>query len=250
MRSSTALLLIFLLAASSFSASAEEIDFNRDIRPILADNCFPCHGPDEASREADLRLDLRADADYVFKADSVEESDFWDRITSNDDDLLMPPPESGKSLTTEQKTVIKAWIEQGYEYQSHWAFIPPSKPKLPEVGDASKNWSRNEIDFFVSKEHEQQGISPSPSVGVNKLIRRLSLDLTGLPPAPEFVDHWSSELESNFDNGYSALCEELLRSPHFGERWARIWLDAARYADSDGYEKDKPRNVWFYRDWV
>ncbi|MFN3188977.1 MAG: PSD1 and planctomycete cytochrome C domain-containing protein [Aureliella sp.] len=251
MHTCMALLAILLLTVFPTRGSAdEEIDFNREIRPILANNCFPCHGPDEASREADLRLDLPSEAAYVFEAASPEDSDFWARITSKDEDLLMPPPDSGKALTAEQKELIHDWIGQGYKYASHWAFTPPTKPNVPEVSISGKRWSRNDIDFFVSRKHEQQDVVPSPRAEVYQLIRRLSLDLTGLPPTPELVDHWSSELESNFDRGYSDLCEELLRSPHFGERWARLWLDAARYADSDGYEKDKPRNVWFYRDWV
>jgi hypothetical protein len=232
-------------------SSAEILDYNRDVRPILSNNCFHCHGPDPTDREADLRLDLRTDegdvrgAEAVIDAQNPAESELIKRITSDDPDAHMPPPDSGKTLTPEQVKILRTWVEQGAKYQKHWAFVAPQRPEVPVV--KNKAWVRNPIDAFVLSQLEHEGLEPSAPAKPNALFRRLSLDLIGLPPTLE-------ELAEFDRNAGEKECDEqverLLASPHFGERWGRLWLDVARYADSDGFEKDKPRFVWMYRDWV
>ncbi len=228
------------------------IDYSRDIRPILSDNCFSCHGPDADARKAGLRLDRKADALAELKSGSraivagePEESELVFRIEEPDPSVHMPPPDSGKSLKPEQAALIRRWVEQGASWSEHWAFVPPRRPEVPAVSDAAR--VRNLIDAFVLARLQKEGLSPSPEADRVTLIRRLSLDLIGLPPTPEEV---ATFVADSRPNAYDELVERLLSSPHYGERWGRIWLDAARYADSDGYEKDKPRFVWFYRDWV
>jgi hypothetical protein len=226
----------------------EAIDFAADVRPILSDACFQCHGPDEASREAGLRLDAADQASAVIQPGDAEASELIARVVSSDSDLLMPPPDSGKSLTPQQIETLKRWVEQGGEYETHWAFVPPKRPEIPNTG--LDRWVAKPIDAFVAAKLESKGLSPSPQADSRTLVRRLSLDLTGLPPEPEVSRHWARRIEREGQSAYAELVEELLQSHHYGERWARLWLDAARYADSDGYEKDKPRTAWFYRDWV
>ena len=251
-------LCLGLLASGLFAGAAtasqegEPIDFARDVRPILSDSCFACHGPDEAERQAGLRLDLPSGAFEPAPSGGIavvpgnpEESELYWRITSEDDLDRMPPPDSGKELTPEQVATLTSWIEQRAPFEEHWGFVPPSRPELPGVSDAE--WCRNPIDFFVRARLDREGLDPSPEADRTTLIRRLSLDLTGLPPTPEEVDAF---LADESPEAYEHLVDRLLASPHYGERWARIWLDAARYADSDGYEKDKARFVWAYRDWV
>ena len=184
----------------------------------------------------------------MLEGKDADEAELLARVTSSDPETVMPPPDSGKSLSNEQIAVLQKWIQQGAAFETHWAFEPPKRPELPKHSDA--NWPKNGVDAFVLKRLNGEKLDPSPQAPPSTLIRRLSLDLTGLPPEPEFAARWESRLASEPDVAYQELVEELLRSPHFGERWARWWLDAARYADSDGYEKDKPRSVWFYRDWV
>jgi mono/diheme cytochrome c family protein len=236
-----------LLAADA----ARPVDFMRDVRPILADKCFHCHGPDDASREADLRLDqwlgagdVRGAKD-VFDQDKPAESELINRIASDDPDTRMPPADSGKVLTSEQVEILKAWVMQGAKYEQHWAFVAPKRPAIPAVKNEA--WVRNPIDAFVLARLERERLEPSPAAASNTLLRRLSLDLVGLPPTLEELSTFEMGVG---EHAYHREIERLLASPHFGERWARIWLDAARYADSDGFEKDKPRFVWMYRDWV
>lgn len=245
--------LFIWLAAAAARADEAPIDFMRQIRPILAQNCFMCHGPDESTREGGLRLDLREG--LLSELDSGERgivpghpqsSEILVRMTATEDFLRMPPPETGRSLTAEQIDLLRKWIEQGAPYAEHWAFQPPEFTGIPEVHDAS--WPRNEIDHFVLARLEQAGIRPSAEADRVTLIRRLSLDLTGLPPTPRQVEEF---LHDNRPDAYEQLVDRLLDSPHFGERWGRHWLDLARYADSDGYLGDDLRPYAYkYRDWV
>jgi hypothetical protein len=227
------------------------VSFARDVRPILAAACFNCHGPDEKERKAGLRLDtpegaLGAREDgAAFVPGDVQASLAWQRITAEDQALRMPPPDSGKSLRPEQVEVLRRWIEQGAEYASHWAFVAPQRPPLPSV--VRESWVRNPVDRFVLARLESEGLAPAQEADRSTLLRRLSLDLIGLPPEPAEIDAF---LADSSELAYEKQVERLLESPHYGERWGRFWLDAARYADSNGYEKDKPRQVWCYRDWV
>ncbi len=232
--------------------AAEPIDFQRDIRPILSDNCFKCHGPDEGSRKAKLRLDLRDAAlkggrsgEAAVVPGKPDASELVRRIVSSEETEVMPPPSTGKKLTARQIDLLKQWVVGGAKYQVHWAFAPPQRPPLPRVSDGA--WARNPIDLFVLARLEREGLRPSPPAVRETLIRRLALDLVGLPPTPEGVDAFLADAAPG---AYREVVDRLLSSPHYGERWGRHWLDAARYADSDGYEKDKPRTTWMYRDWV
>ena len=231
--------------------AADPIDYARDVRPILADKCFACHGPDDSARKAKLRLDRQADAlapragTAAIIPGKPDESELVARIFSHEPEELMPPADSGKALNVKQKELLRRWVEQGAQFTEHWAFTPPRKPVPPVVQSA--NWVRSPIDAFVMAGLEQERLTPSAEADRITLIRRLSLDLIGLPPTPAEVDAFVADQNPD---AYDRLVERLLSSPHYGERWGRIWLDAARYADSDGYEKDKSRQVWFYRDWV
>jgi hypothetical protein len=222
--------------------------FNRDIRPILSDKCFQCHGPDAHQRKGKLRLDSRDSATAPASSGSpaivpgkLDESELYERITSPMVELRMPPAKSGKPLTASEIQKLKNWIEEGASYEAHWAFIPPVKPEIPTVRNQA--WVRSPIDAFIMARLEKEGLSPSPEADKTTLIRRLNLDLLGLPPSLKDVETFLSDPQDD-------RTERLLESPHYGERWGRLWLDAARYADSDGYEKDKSRTVYFYRDWV
>jgi len=239
-------------AADAGTGRTEKPIFNRDIRPILADKCFKCHGADAAQRKGKLRLDNMRDAfapagsgSPAIVAGKSDESELVRRITSDDAEERMPPPRSGKTLSAAEIDRLKSWIQDGAPYQEHWAFRPPVRPVRPAVGKAG--WCRSPIDDFILARLESERLSPSPEADRVTLIRRLSLDLIGLPPTLAEVDAFVSDRRSD---AYGRLVERLLASPHYGERWGRIWLDAARYADSDGYEKDKSRQVYFYRDWV
>ena len=227
------------------------IDFTRDIRPILSDNCFQCHGPDPGQREADLRLDTREGAfsegetGTPFVSGKPGESEALHRLTSDDADLLMPPADSGKTLTKEQISLLQRWVNEGATWSKHWAFVPPKKATLPQVkGEPPVDHA---VDAFVRARLSREKLTPSAKADKVTLLRRLSLDLIGIPPSIEEVDAF---LQDARPDAYARQIERLLASSHHGERWGRHWLDAARYADSDGFEKDKPRQVWFYRDWV
>ncbi len=226
--------------------------FNRDVRPLLADTCLKCHGFDANKRQAELRLDTKdgAMADLGNGKGAIvpghpEESEAWRRVASNDPDEQMPPPESGMKLTAEQKELIKKWIEQGAEYQMHWSLIPPSDATLPEVKD--QRWGKNGIDRFILARLEKEGMKPSPDTDKVTLIRRVSLDLTGLPPTPTEVDAF---LADDSTDAYEKVVDRLLASPRYGERMALRWLDLARYADTNGYQIDTERAHWRWRDWV
>lgn len=246
-----ALLAAYPAGSRAADAAATPVDFNRDVRPILADKCFACHGPDESHREAELRLDVRDEAladrggYQVVVPGKPDESELIERITSEDDDLRMPPGSTGKSLSDRDVEVLRAWIAEGGNYQTHWAWIAPQKPPVPAVSLA--DWPRNPIDHFVLAELDEQGLSPAPDADRRTLIRRLYFDLLGLPPAPEEV---ASFLADTSDDAYQRLVERLLASEHFGERMATYWLDVVRYADSGGYHSDNERSVWPFRDYV
>ncbi len=230
-----------LIATASSLHAAGTISFNRDIRPILSENCFACHGFDPKHREGDLRLDTfegatqdRDGARGIVPGD-LSKSDAWQRIISEDKDEVMPPPKSHKPpLTAKQRETIKAWIEQGAKYEAHWAFIPPQK----HAGAG--------IDHFIQKRLAEENLKPSPEADPATLIRRVFLDLTGLPPSPADL----TDLSDWSDAKFTALVNRLLSSKHYGERWGRWWLDQARYADSNGYSIDAPRQIWKFRDWV
>ena len=223
------------------------MDFNKDVRPILAGKCYACHGPDKEARKAKLRLDDRPTAlkKEAFIPGEPEDSELVYRVFSKDSDEVMPPPESKDSLTAEQKEVLRQWIKEGAEYSTHWAFVPPQRPTPPKAIKAE--WIRNEIDHFVLGNLESHRLEPSPEADRYTLVRRLYLDLIGLPPTPEEADAFAKDEDPK---AYGSLVDDLLKSSQYGERWARLWLDLARYADTNGYEKDRPRTIWPYRDWV
>jgi len=239
------------LAASPPAAAARPVAFNADVRPILADRCFACHGPDARKREADLRLDTREGLFGERKGHAPvvpsdpERSELIRRIGSNDPEERMPPPGSGKALGDSEKALLRRWVEEGGTWQGHWAYIPAEPAEPPPVERAG--FVRNEIDRFILERLLEQGLEPSPEADRVTLIRRLSLDLTGLPPEPERVQAF---LDDTSPGAYQDLVEELLASPHHGERMAMWWLDLVRYADSVGYHGDQEQTVWPYRDWV
>jgi hypothetical protein len=229
-----------------------QIDFNKDIRPILSENCFACHGPDKNKRKAGLRLDIQEDAlsklesgDFAIVPGDVSKSKLLKLITSTDDDERMPPPKTGKRLSKEQTDLLRRWIELGAKWKPHWAYIPPERPSIPTV--KNRHWPRNEIDYFVLARLEKEQLKPSPEADKNTLIRRVTIDLTGLPPTVAEVDRFVSDKSPH---AYEKLVDRLLASSHYGERMAQQWLDLARYADSDGYHADVPRSMWQYRDYV
>lgn len=211
-----------------------EIDFNRDIRPILSANCFACHGPDEEAREGKLRLDTAEGAKKALKP--VDDPELIFRIETDDEDDLMPPPDSGHQLTGSQKELLKKWVAAGAPYDEHWSFQKPVKAAVPEGEHA--------IDSFISKKLAEAGLELSEVADRHTLIRRVSLDLTGLPPSLEEAEEFQNSGDLN------GVVDRLLSSEAFGEHWSRMWLDLARYADTKGYEKDRPRAIWRYRDWV
>lgn len=243
--------LAVCLARDAFSADTE-IDFDRDIRPILSDNCFACHGPDEAHREGGFRLDRKESAfaegdsgEAVIVPGQPQQSALIMRILATDDDLRMPPPDSTKSLTPEQIELLRKWIEDGADWQEHWSFIPPVKHDPPSV--SQPDWCQNPIDNFILKRLDAAGMKPSPQASRETLIRRLTLDLTGLPPTLEEVDAFLNDRSSN---AYEKVVDRLLKSERYGENMARYWLDAARYGDTHGLHLDNYREMWPYRDWV
>jgi len=245
-RSTSAWCLFLAMLSCRAAKAAEVVDYNRDIRPLLSDNCFSCHGPDEKKRKAKLRLDTREGMLRTVVPGKPGESELLERIQSEDPETIMPPPASGKTLKPQQKELLKRWIEQGAKWSNHWAFQPPHRPALPEIQNP-KSEIRNDIDRFILARLERAKLKPSAEADRVTLLRRLSLDLIGLPPTPAEVDAFLADKRAD---AYEKQVNRLLASPHYGERWARHWLDGARYADSDGYEKDKPRFVWPYRDWV
>jgi hypothetical protein len=232
-------------------ATNHTVAFNRDIRPILSDTCFPCHGFDAAKRKANLRLDTAEgytaviDGRQAVKPGSLKESELWRRVNSKDAKVLMPPPESNKKLTPEQVELLGRWIEEGAVYQKHWAFEAPVRPEPPAVKDAA--WVRNDIDRFILANLESKGLTHSKEAPRETLIRRATLDLTGLPPTIGEVEAF---LADTAPDSYERLVDRLMASPRYGEHMARYWLDVARYGDTHGLHLDNERSMWPYRDWV
>ena len=227
------------------SPPSSTVRFAQQVRPILSENCYRCHGPDEAGREADLRLDRRDDAVHVLSSEEPQESEFLRRIRSEDPDEQMPPPGSKLQLSEDEKDVLTRWIEAGAHYEQHWSFRPLEPIAVPAVADPS--WPRNAIDRFVLARLEQVGWRPNPEACRERLIRRLTFDLTGLPPTLKEIDQF---LADRSPSAYESLVDRLLDRPSFGERMATDWLDLSRYSDSFGYQVDRDRFVWPWRDWV
>jgi hypothetical protein len=230
------------------------VDYNFHIRPILSDRCFKCHGPDANQRKADLRLDkeaglyqaLRDDPNaHVIAPGKPDFSELYLRISASDTSVQMPPPNSNLALTDFEVKLIKKWIKQGAQYQKHWAFIPPAKKALPEVDD--EGWPSNEIDRFVLAKMEERGLEPNDEADKERLLKRVSFDLVGLPPT---IEQQEKFLADDSDQAYEKIVDELIASKHYGEKMAIHWLDAARYADSHGYQDDGYRTMWPWRDWV
>ncbi len=221
------------------------INFNRDIRPILSDKCFACHGPDATAKQIKLRLDSEAAAMAAIVRGQPDQSKLIKRITHKDETLRMPPADSGRSLTAQEIELLTEWIRQGATWQSHWSFVAPVRPALPAVKNTA--WPQNAIDYFVLARLEKEGLQPSPEADKATLLRRVSFDLTGLPPTLQELDDF---LNDNAPNAYEKVVDRLLASPRYGERMAFKWLDAARYADTNGYQVDGVREAWRWRDWV
>tara|TARA_R110002049_G_scaffold27321_3_gene94389 strand:+ start:10432 stop:13647 length:3216 start_codon:yes stop_codon:yes gene_type:complete len=243
--------LLFAISGLVFApwGLADELDFNRDVRPILSDKCYFCHGPDAGNREAGLRLDVRDEA-----IDYIESGEVLDRIHSDDPDVLMPPPTSKLSLTSDEKRILNDWIDQGAKYQTHWSFEPlPMSVDVPQMGRSQ--WCKQTIDRFVLARLDQEGLGPNPAASPLRWFRRVTLDLTGLPPTKDDIDKFNESLAGHAtaaspDGIFETVVDRLLQSPAFGEHMSISWLDAARYADSYGYQSDKLNTQWPYRDWV
>ncbi|MBX3745684.1 MAG: PSD1 domain-containing protein [Verrucomicrobiae bacterium] len=240
------------LAAGAATGSGPSVSFNRDIRPILSDHCFACHGPDENTRKAGLRLDLESDARKVLRSGYAaivpgqpDESELLARITTRHAGDLMPPPDLKKPLTDGKIDLLRQWIAQGAPYEGHWAYSAPVRPEPPEVPNAS--WPRSDLDRFVLARLHQEGLDPTPEAPREKLLRRVTLDLTGLPPTVEDLDAFLADPEPD---AYERVVDRLLASPHYGERMAQQWLDLARYGETQGYHHDRHRDLWRWRDWV
>lgn len=247
-----------LLLATSQGMAADTpsapVDFQREIRPILSDKCFYCHGPDEQHREADLRIDSREGifqrkgTQQVVTPGKPDESKLWLRITHDDPDQIMPPSDSGKSLNAKERDLIRRWIEQGATWKEHWAYVAPVRPTVP--AQPAGIISDSEIDRLIQARLQQHGLTPSAPAEAHTLLRRVSFDLIGLPPNPAEVDDFVKAFQENSDQAYTGLVERLLASPHYGERMAVLWLDAVRYADTVGYHGDQEHQISPYRDYV
>lgn len=253
---------LFLLAAAFICTQAAaqsppqlpRVDFSRDIRPILSDKCFACHGPDAEFREAELRLDIRSGVfehpgkRKIVVPGKTGESLLWRRITHADPDQVMPPPDSGKTLSEQQRELLRRWIEQGAEWREHWAFTAPVRPEVPGLSGQVR--PANAVDGFVLARLQREGLSPAPLADPHTLVRRYSLDLIGLPPAPAEVQAFVAQHQLDPDRACSDLVDRLLQSPHFGERLAMYWLDLVRFADTVGYHGDQEHHISPYRDYV
>ncbi|MGV3482817.1 MAG: DUF1549 domain-containing protein, partial [Planctomycetaceae bacterium] len=238
-------LAVWFALAACLPAVSSDVSFNRDIRPILSENCFFCHGPDAGTREADLRLDDEQSATMsaIVPGDS-DASEVMARVLSSDPDTAMPPPSSGRVLSPEQIQKLKQWIDQGANYQSHWSLIAPERPSVP---DDDTGWSRNEIDRFLRAAMRSRGLSPAAEADRDTWLRRVSFDLTGLPPTLAELDAFADDQSAA---AYERVVDRLLASPRYGERMTADWLDVSRYSDSYGMQVDRDRRVWPYRDWV
>src|SRR5262245_25628046 len=239
--------LLSTLTLSPVLGATNHVSFNRDVRPILSENCYACHGPDKNQRKAKLRLDVR---EVAIEREAIvpgkpEESKLVEHIFSMDPDEIMPPPKSNRKLTAGQKELLKKWVAAGAEYEPHWAYIKLERPKPPET--KKTEWVRNQIDAFILQRLEAKKILPSPEADKRTLLRRLSLDLIGLPPTPAELEAFLADASAGT---YEREVDRLLSSPHFGERMAVPWLDVVRYADTVGYNGDQNQNIFPYRDYV
>lgn len=240
------------LDGAGTGTAGARLDFNREVRPILAAKCYACHGPDEDKRKGGLRLDTAEGAQEDLGGHAAivpgkpELSEAWARMSTDDADEVMPPPSSPKQLTEAERGVLRRWISEGARYEPHWSFRPVREPPLPVLREGGG--VRHEVDLFIRQELEKHGLKPAPEAERGALLRRLALDLTGLPPTPAEVAAFVADTRPG---AYERQVDRLLASPHYGERWARHWLDMARYADSDGFLGDRVRpNAWLFRDWV
>ena len=242
-----------LAIAPAVPADPPTIDFNRDIRPIFSDKCFTCHGPDAATRKTKMRLDIESTAKIELRGGrhsivpgDPDASEIYRRVSSDNKTVRMPPAYLGREkLTAREISLIRDWIAQGAKWEPFWSFIPPKRPPLPAVKDSA--WVRNPIDSFILSRLEREGLQPSPEADKRTLIRRVTLDLTGLPPTPAEVDAFLADSSSN---AYEKVVDRLLASPRYAERMAFRWMEAARYGDTNGYQTDGPREMWRWRDWV
>ena len=258
----TRFLALLFFVGGSFPLAAGTIDFNRDIQPILSENCYHCHGPDAKARKAELRLDTKEgafrtkDDITVVKPGDSKASELITRVFSSDEDEVMPPPKAHRVLTTAQKDLLRRWVDEGAAWGEHWAFVVPKRPAIPGNAEtetraaAFKQWPRNAIDHFILDRLLVEGLAPSPETTPEKLCRRLFLDLTGLPPTPEELDAFLESAIRNPQPAIEALVDRLLASPRYGERMVWEWLEAARYADTNGYQGDPTRSMWYWRDWA
>jgi hypothetical protein len=241
--------LLYGVASDAFATEA--VSYNREIRPLLAKHCWACHGPDEGTREADLRLDLRDAATtdlgghFAIRPGAPEQSELMVRVASRDPDLRMPPEHAGPPLTESQVDLLQRWIAEGANFETHWAFVPPNKPELPNL--TQEQTTAKPIDIFVMAKLKEVNLSLSPPADRATQLRRVFFDLIGIPPSPEQVDAFVGDTSPQ---AYERVVDALLSQPEFGEKWGRAWLDLARYSDTNGYEKDRPRSIWLYRDWV
>lgn len=243
---------ILFLAVSTVSLTAtaadeSQVQFSRDILPLLSENCFFCHGPDDQNRQADLRLDTEDGALQAIDRSAPDESALLERILSDDADVMMPPPDSNRRLTSDQKELLRRWIREGAKWGRHWSFEPLQLPPVPSTDSKIDAPVRNPIDAFVQRELAASNLTPAEEADRRTLLRRVTLDLTGLPPTPEEVQAFVTD---DRDDAYERVVDRLLASQHYGERMAWDWLDAARYADSNGYQGDRERTMWPWRDWV
>ncbi|PQO35268.1 hypothetical protein C5Y96_09520 [Blastopirellula marina] len=235
----------FTQARSALADKAARLSFNRDVRPILSTACFHCHGPDEKQRAADLRLDNEEGIEYAFRTGDLEKSEGWRRILSDDADVVMPPPDSHLEVTSEQRDILRQWIQQGAEFQGHWSFIPPVKPGVPQVNSDAR--IRGAIDTFIQRRLEKDGLTLAKEADKERLLRRVTFDLTGLPPTIAEIDAF---LADNSPEAYERVVDRLLASPRYGERMTVSWMDLARYGDTSVFHADGPRTMWPWRDWV
>ena len=246
-----AMVPLLVLACAPVGVRGQEVSFSREVLPILSENCFTCHGPDAGARKGKLRLDTEEGAlhrkgrDPVIVPGKGAMSELIRRLVTTDEKDVMPPRNSNRTLSAKQIDVLKRWIDQGAKWGQHWAFEAPRRPSVPSVKDAK--WVRNAIDGFVRARLEAEGLTPQPEAPREILIRRLSLDLTGLPPSPAEVDAFVKDTSAD---AYEKVVDRLLGSPHYGERMAWEWLEAARYADSNGYQGDGERTMYPWRDWA
>ncbi|MGN6137192.1 MAG: DUF1549 domain-containing protein, partial [Aureliella sp.] len=249
-----ALVMASAVASAGESDSAAKVDFNREIRPILSEYCFTCHGPDEKMLQAGLRLDQRESVFQPAESGKVavvpgapDASELIRRIMTTQADEAMPPADAAKHPSVAQKELLKRWVEQGAVWSDHWSFMPIERPPVPEIAPPAGYVIRNPIDAFVLERLAREGLSPAPEESSERLIRRVSLDLIGLPPS---LDEVRDFVEDRSHNAFEKVVDRLLGNEHFGERLAIQWLDLARYGDTSGYHNDSLRDMWLWREWV